>query len=43
MIQKHQILENFLANNKIKNQYMKEEIKIKTIILNFYQNMVKKS
>jgi hypothetical protein len=42
MIQKEQILEIWLTNNKIKNWDITAQIKIKTEMLSFCQNMLKK-
>ena len=42
MIQKEQILKIFLARNKIKNKDIAAPIKIKTVMLSFCQNMLKK-
>jgi hypothetical protein len=42
MIQKEQILEIWLTNNRIKNWDITAPIKIKTEMLSFCQNMLKK-
>lgn len=42
MIQKEQILKILLASNKIKNWDIAAPIKIKTVMLSFCQNMLKK-